>query len=84
MTTAEFIITNGASVLQPEFRDSQRDESVFIGLESMPLHQQIERGHGKAQMELPLPQPSARAVLLDGSPTPTTRGIDRCYYGTPT
>ena len=74
MTTAEFIITNGASVLQPEFRDSQRDESVFIGLESMPLHQQIERGHGKAQM----------GGKISPSPTPATRGIERCDYGTPT
>ena len=41
---AGILLTNGASVLQSELRDRQRDASVFIGLYSIPLHQQIEGG----------------------------------------
>ncbi len=50
LDTNATIVTNGASVLQSELGDRQWDESVFIGLESMPLHQQVEGGHGEAEM----------------------------------
>ncbi len=43
-------LTNGASGLQAELSHGQLDESVFIGLQTLPLDQQVERGHGKAEV----------------------------------
>lgn len=46
-------LTNGASVLQAELGDGQLDESVFIGLQPVPLNQQVKDVHRKAEMGVP-------------------------------
>src|SRR5215510_146639 len=52
MVLVAYIPDNYVSILQTKFRDREGHEARRIGLETMPLDQHIEDGHGEGQARL--------------------------------
>jgi hypothetical protein len=52
MVLVSYILDNHVSLLQTKLSDGEGHEARRVGLEAMPLHQQIKRGHGEREARL--------------------------------
>src|SRR6266436_2755183 len=58
MVLVFYILDNYISILQTKFSDREGHEARRVGLETMPLDQHIEGGHGERQARLKIPPAS--------------------------
>ena len=52
MVLVSYILDNYIGLLQTKLSDGEGHEARRVGLEAMPLHQQIKRGHGERKVRL--------------------------------
>ena len=52
MVLVFYILDNYVSIIQTKFSDREGHEARRVGLETMPLDQHIEGGHGERQARL--------------------------------
>src|SRR6266700_5499035 len=63
MVLVSYIPYNYISILQTKFRDREGHETRRVGLETMPLDQHIEGGHGERQTRLNIRPPPMHDLL---------------------
>src|SRR5712691_4598336 len=64
MVLVSYILTNYISILQTKFSNREGHEARRVGLETIPLDQHIEGGHGERQARLKI-RPAPMHHLLE-------------------
>jgi hypothetical protein len=68
MVLVSYILATNVSILQTQFSYGEGHAARRVGLEALPLDQDMAGGHGKREPRLPI-LPHAGHALLDGSAT---------------
>ena len=63
MVLVAYILNNYISILQTKFSHRERYEARCVGLETMPLDQHIEDGHGEREPRLKIRPPAVHDFL---------------------